>query len=132
MTKLHKVLGYAGLLPFLVLSLLVYNDQREIEWMLRDYSALIFSFLGGLLWLSSTRVYVPAHVAVVAVSCMLWAWCWLIVPQFFPLWLLAASFLALLFYEMQTLSAVYSDALMSLRKRLSLVAALSLLFAAFA
>ncbi|EMR12129.1 hypothetical protein MPL1_11803 [Methylophaga lonarensis MPL] len=132
MTKLHKVLGYAGLLPFLVLSLLVYSDQREIEWMLRDYSALIFSFLGGLLWLSSTRVYVPAHVAVVAVSCMLWAWCWLIVPQFFPLWLLAASFLALLIYEMQALSAVYSDALMSLRKRLSLVAALSLLFAAFA
>ncbi|WP_430010128.1 DUF3429 family protein [Methylophaga lonarensis] len=132
MTRLHKLLGYAGLLPFISLSLLMHSQQADMEWMLRSYAALIFSFLGGLLWLASTRIYVPSHVAVMAVSCMLWGWCWLIVPQFFPLWLLSASFLALLIYEMQALSAVYSDALMSLRKRLSLVAALSLLFAAFA
>lgn len=132
MTRLHTLLGYAGLFPFISLSLLMHSQAADMEWMLRSYAALIFSFLGGLVWLASTRDYVPAHLAVVAVCCMLWAWCWLIVPQFFPFWLLAASFICLLIYETQTLSTVYSDTLMSMRKQLSWVAALSLLFATFA
>lgn len=132
MTRLHTLLGYAGLLPFVFLSLLMHGHAADMEWLLRSYAALIFSFLGGLVWLASTRDFLPAHVAVVAVCCMLWAWCWLIVPQLFPLWLLAASFIGLLIYETQALSTVYSKTLMSLRKQLSWVAALSLLVATFA
>ena len=131
MTRLHQLLGYAGLIPFVVLAMLTVTGvyAASIEWLL-SYAALIFSFLGGLLWLVSMQYELPKHVPLVSVSVMLWAWCWLLWPTFNWFWLAAWSFLSLWLYEKFYLAAVLSPAFLRLRGQLSLIAAISLIAAA--
>lgn len=131
MSRTHQLLGYAGLIPFIGLALLnilgSYPDSSE--WLL-SYAALIFSFLGGLLWLVSMQYELPRHVPMVSVGLMLWAWCWLLWPTFNWFWLAAWSFLGLWLYEKFYLASVYSPAFLRIRAHLSLIAALSLISAA--
>lgn len=131
MTRLHQLLGYAGLIPFIGLALLTVTGIYPVssEWLL-SYAALIFSFLGGLLWLVSMQYELPKHVPVVSVSVMLWAWCWMLWPAFNWFWLAAWSFLGLWLYEKFYLASVLSLAFLRLRGQLSLIAAISLIAAA--
>ncbi|MTI64168.1 DUF3429 domain-containing protein [Methylophaga sp.] len=127
----HRYLGYAGLIPFIVLALGSLLNSRHAEIFLIDYAALIFSFLGGMLWTLSIRQKLPAHVALVAVSAMLWAWLWLLTPAYNWLWLAALSFVALWLYEWSLLRRFIAHDFLILRGQLSLVAALSLVLANF-
>lgn len=131
MSRLHQLLGYAGLIPFIGLALInalgIFPSSGD--WLL-TYSALIFSFLGGLLWRVSMQNELPRHVPLVSVGLMLFSWCWLLLPIFNWFWLAAWSFLGLWLYEKFYLTSVYSPAFMRLRGQLSLIAALSLISAA--
>ncbi len=131
MSRTHQFLGYAGLIPFIGLALLNafggYPDSSE--WLL-SYAALIFSFLGGLLWLVSMQYELPRHVPLVSAGMMLWAWCWLLWPAMNWFWLAAWSFLGLWLYEKFYLASVYSPAFLRMRAQLSLIAALSLISSA--
>ncbi|HBH10538.1 MAG TPA: DUF3429 domain-containing protein, partial [Gammaproteobacteria bacterium] len=72
MKRLHQVLGYAGLIPFFVFALLSYLNQ-DFKIILVCYSALIFSFLAGLLWASSLSNKQPTHTLYMSISAMLWS-----------------------------------------------------------
>lgn len=129
MTAWHTRLGYAGLLPFVGLSALVLAEFPQASAWLLSYSALIYSFLGGLLWLASLNAKLPTHTLFVSVGVMLWAWLWLLLPQY-PWHLVAAiSFVLLWLYERVYLSDVYPRGFMRLRQWLTSLAALSLLLA---
>lgn len=131
MSRLHQLLGYAGLIPFIGLAVLTVTGvyPASSEWLL-TYAALIFSFLGGLLWLVSMQYQLPKHVPLVSIALMLWAWCWLLWPAFNWFWLAAWSFLGLWLYEKFYLASVYSPAFLRMRGHLSLIAGLSLMAAA--
>ncbi len=127
----HRYLGYAGLIPFVILALGSLLDNRHAEIFLLDYAALIFSFLGGMLWTLSIRETLPAHVALVSVSAMLWAWLWLLTPAYNWFWLAALSYVALWLYEWFLLRRFIEHQFLMLRGQLSLIAALSLVLANF-
>lgn len=129
MSPQHRYLGYAGLIPFVFLATASLLDSRHAAIFLIDYAALIFSFLGGMLWSLSLREKMPAHVALVSVSAMLWAWLWLITPAYNWFWLAALSFVALWLYEWFLLRRFIAHDFLMLRGQLSLIAALSLVLA---
>lgn len=127
----HRYLGYAGLIPFVVLAIFSLFDSRHAEIFLLDYAALIFSFLGGILWSLSIKEPMPAHVSLVSVSAMLWAWLWLLTPAYNWFWLAALSYVALWLYEWFLLRRFIAHDFLILRGQLSLIAALSLVLANF-
>lgn len=127
----HRYLGYAGLIPFVILAIGSLFDNRHAEIFLIDYAALIFSFLGGMLWTLSIKETLPVHVALVSVSAMLWAWLWLLTPAYNWFWLAALSFVALWLYEWFLLRRFIEHEFLMLRGQLSLIAALSLVLANF-
>ena len=129
MNSHQRLLGYAGLIPFVLLSLAAVSDISHARFFLLGYAALIFSFLGGILWGISLGRNLPAHVSLVSVSCMLWSWLWLLMPGYDWFWLAALSFIALWCYEWLGLRHVYHPDFLYLRGQLSLVAALSLVMA---
>lgn len=130
MSRLHTLLGYGGLIPFIALSILTVSGYSAAAGWLISYAALIFSFLGGLLWVASIKVPLPRQVAVVSVVLMLWAWCWLLFPAVNWFWWAAWSFLGLWLYEKRFVADFYGAGLLHLRLQLSLIAALSLLLTA--
>ncbi|TCK08634.1 DUF3429 domain-containing protein [Marinobacterium mangrovicola] len=129
MTPWHSRLGYAGLIPFIGLTALVLQSFPGASYWLLSYSALILSFLGGLLWAGSLNRQVPTHVLFVSVGVMIWAWVWLLLPQFS--WYLPGSitFVLLWLYERIFLGDTYSREFMRLREWLTGLAALSLFLA---
>lgn len=126
----HRTLGLAGLMPFIGLTLATLAGADIYRLYLLSYAALIFSFLGGVLWFVSLRPQAPAHITWLSVLMMLWAWSWLH-PQFpLPVWIAALSFVALHGYERLCVKAFYPAAFMQLRQWLTLIASLSLIVAA--
>jgi hypothetical protein len=130
MSFLHRLLGFAGLIPFLGLSLLAVTNIYPAEHLLIGYAALIYSFLGGVIWSFSLQNPV-GHTSVLSVSLMLWAWSWLLMPISVALPLAAVSFALLPLYEHRYLKPLYPQAFMRLRWQLSVVAATSLSVAVF-
>lgn len=144
----HRLLGYAGLIPFLGLTGLVLTHQANAEFWLMSYAALIFSFLGGVQWFATLHVaQLPSdqfadQSAVhedrllfkqgVSVGVMLWAWLWLIVPQVDWFIWAGLSFWVLWLYERSLFSNIYPNTFMTLRRNLSLVAGSCLLLAGIA
>lgn len=129
MTPWHSRLGYAGLIPFIGLTALVLQSFPGASYWLLTYAALILSFLGGLLWSGSLNRQVPTHVLFVSVGVMIWAWVWLLLPQFS--WYLPGSitFVLLWLYERIFLGDTYPREFMRLREWLTGLAALSLFLA---
>ncbi len=127
MTSWHRYLGYAGLIPFIVLSLASLAGIQHAHFFLLSYAALIFSFLGGILWGCSLQLRLAPHVSLVSISCMLWAWLWLLMPGYDWLIPAALSFALLWLYEWFLLKQHVSRDFLKLRGQLSLVAAFSLL-----
>ncbi|MCV6611982.1 MAG: DUF3429 domain-containing protein [Amphritea sp.] len=130
LTDTHRTLGIAGLMPFIGLSLVAISGSELYSLYLLTYAALIFSFLGGVLWFVSLNQQAPGHLAWISVSVMLWAWSWLH-PQFpAALLLAAASFIGLHLYERYYLAGLYPQAFMTLRSMLTVIASVSLAVAA--
>ncbi|WP_438971268.1 DUF3429 domain-containing protein [Methylophaga sp.] len=127
MTSSQRYLGYGGLIPFVFLSLVTLAGIDHAAFFLITYAALIFSFLGGILWGVSLDKRLPQHVSLVAVSSMLWAWVWLLMPGYDWFILAALSFMALWLYEWLLLRRVLDKSFIQLRGQLSLVAAFCLL-----
>lgn len=133
---LYRLLGYAGLIPFLGLAVL--SQVTVLDWdvqlVLLSYAAMIYSFLGGVLWgaaVVSGRHEKGGHSLLwVSVISMLWSWGWLLGtflwPEFNFLWLASGSFLLLWLYETRVMNGVFPELFMRLRRNLSWVAALSL------
>ena len=69
---LIRALGYAGLLPFLLLLLLawqpVLGSSAQAVQLFHIYSALILAFMAGVLWPVLYRAEAPTTMAIVAVS----------------------------------------------------------------
>jgi len=99
-----KILGYAGLIPFLVFAagswvVLPYvNDSITI---LLNYAAIILSFMGAIHWgvamagdeIDSAKYYVASVIPA------LLAWIALLLPQTMALSLLLSGFIGLLIYD---------------------------------
>ena len=135
MKRLHLVLGYAGLIPFFVFALLSYLNQ-DFKIILVCYSALIFSFLAGLLWASSLSNKQPTHTLYMSISAMLWSFIWIFFAleiKFYSLLFITISFsfVALYCYERIYLSNIYPDYFLKLRMHLSLSAATILFLVSF-
>ena len=135
MKRLHQVLGYAGLIPFFVFALLSYLNQN-FKIILVCYSALIFSFLAGLLWASSLSNKQPTHTLYMSISAMLWSFIWIFFAleiKFYSLLFITISFsfVALYCYERIYLSSIYPAYFLKLRMHLSLSAATILFLVSF-
>jgi hypothetical protein len=130
MTKQMRFLGFFGLIPFILLAVADLGGSHHAAIFLISYAALIFSFLGGLLWGQGLTKPMPLHSSLVSVSAMLWAWVWLLMPGYNWFWLAALSFIALWLYEWLLLRRWIDPAFLRLRGQLSFVAAVCLLIAA--
>ena len=93
------LLGYAGVLPFAALALVVLFGQGDWPALALQaflaYGAVILSFLGGIRWGAAARA-TPIRAAefVVAVVPSLWAWaCLLVASPEFAAWGLLGGFL---------------------------------------
>ncbi|MBN2866050.1 MAG: DUF3429 domain-containing protein [Thiotrichales bacterium] len=135
MTPWHVVLGYAGLIPFIGLPLLMVWGSAHFPqaafWLI-SYAALIFSFLGGVQWMATLKAEDQKNSTfkqIMSVSVMLWAWLWLIVPQIDWFILAGLSFWALWIYEYFAMNQAYPKTFIQMRRNLSLVAGVSLMSA---
>lgn len=125
MSKQHRLLGYAGLIPFIALAVAEITNFADTRYWLISYAALVFSFLGGIVWFASMRS-AQLHNALVSVSTMLWAWCWLILPGYDWLFLAGLSYIALFLYECLAVSKAYASGFLRLRGQLTIIASLAL------
>lgn len=131
LSRTHSLFGYLGLIPFF--GLVVASERlggHYAEWLL-SYAALIFTFLGGIIWFSSLVEGAAKHQVWVSIIGMLWAWSWLIYPLEYPMLIAGISFLALWLYERHCLVSIYPAEFWTLRTVLSLGAASALIAAEY-
>jgi len=100
-----KILGYAGLIPFLVFSIghwitLPYIDDPSA--ILIAYAAVILSFMGAIHWGAAITTSDKKHSAhlIVSVIPALIAWLALLLPADFSMSVLLLGFIILLVYEL--------------------------------
>jgi Protein of unknown function (DUF3429) len=112
-------LGYAGLVPFVLLAALLWIVQADLRpWLtiaLTSYTALIATFLGGIHW---------------GITPSLIAWLGLIMPAYAGLPLLAALLIICYVVDRRSYVTAGWGAWLPMRLRLTAVAALSCLIAA--
>ena len=131
MKKIHYILGYTGLIPFIGLSITTILGDSVSNAVLLSYACLIASFLGGTLWMSSIEHKLANHVAITSNLFMLFAWAILIFQKTDGIFYLASAlFISLICYERRYLKHLYSAEYLTLRTVLSWVVAGSLLVVA--
>jgi hypothetical protein len=134
-------LGYAGLIPFVGLALLLWLVKAELHpfvaTALLCYGAVIASFLGGIHWGIAFSMAPDQGGAAknhllwsVALSCL--AWIAVIMPAYAGLPLLGLIFVASYLVDRKWWPQAGLGAWLTLRFRLSSLAALSCLFGAAA
>lgn len=130
-------LGYAGLIPFVLGAALVwllppYSDEHvfALEGMAK-YAALIVSFLGGIHWGLGFRATVPSPGPFAwGVVPALLAWIAVLMPAYAGLVVLGALLIVCYVVDRKAYRAHDAEAWLTLRFRLSAVAALSCFLAA--
>ena len=128
-----RILGYAGLVPFVVLALdplttQVFAPPLARLWLL-GYGAVILSFLGGVVWGRSLRRDDAGTAMIVSVLIALAGWASLLLIGGEAFWILAAGFAAALAYD---LGSDLPPWFRRLRIHLSIGAILSMLAGALA
>lgn len=131
-------LAYAGLIPFLLGALLVWllaGYQAEahafVTLALSCYAALIISFLGGIHWGLGMRQTVPSPQPFIwGVVPSLLAWVAVVMPPYAGLVLHGVLLVLCYLVDRRTYPALGAGAWLTLRFRLSAVAALSCFLAA--
>jgi hypothetical protein len=123
-------LGYAGLLPFAIGALLVWAVRPDahpyVTALLAAYAAVIVSFLGGIHWGLAMRHAVPPHVLLVwGVVPSLVAWVAVVMPAYAGLVVLGAMLVVCYLVDRRVYPAQGVAAWLTLRFRLTAVAALS-------
>ena len=103
-----RMLGFAGLIPFIALPLMVMSQALAVfEAVLYfcQYSAVILSFLGGVHWYDAIHRTQANSQLTLAMLPSIIAWLALVLlPYDFALWTLAAAYLATLVYDHHALS----------------------------
>ncbi|MCP4077312.1 MAG: DUF3429 domain-containing protein [Gammaproteobacteria bacterium] len=131
MQKIHYILGYSGLIPFIGLAMLQIAGWPMAQFVLIGYSTLIISFLAGTLWAASIYYSLNWQVALVSNLIMLAAWIILLLHESTAILIWAAILLALqLFYESWKLKPLYPARLIKMRYVLTFGASCSIVFAA--
>lgn len=140
-STLPNLLGYAGLLPFIVLTVFLFDDHNHFgmwQHFLLSYGAIILTFVGALHW--SFAMTLPTLPASKQSSLFLWsvtpslvAWLAMSIPRFYGFILLIIFFLLALWRD-QSLAKKVSLApwYLPLRRNLTLVAVACLLIGALA
>lgn len=130
-----RLLGYSGLIPFIISSALIWIPQyhQTAFESLSIYSAIIVTFIGGVHWgiaVQLTQQAIPSRVNsqfIFSVIPSLIAWVAIVFIQSYTLIILAISFVLFRLIEklhyIQHLPAWYSQ----LRNHLTLVATLSII-----
>jgi Protein of unknown function (DUF3429) len=133
---LAKRLGYAGLIPFVLLAALLWIVQTDLRpWLtiaLTSYAALIATFLGGIHWgIAAQRPHheQPFHY-IWGITPSLIAWLALIMPAYAGLPLLALLLIVCYFVDRRSYATVGWSGWLSLRLRLTVISALSCLIGA--
>lgn len=128
--ELAQKLGYAGLIPFVLMAAAVWflpeNNALTISQHFIAYSAIILSFISCLLWSAAlfsqtgeTTNQQKKQWLVISISFSLIAWLSLMLPQDLAIWVLMAGYYALLRYEKSALHDTYPDWFHELRHWLS-------------
>lgn len=128
--ELAQKLGYAGLIPFVLMAAAVWflpeSNALTISQYFIAYSAIILSFLSCLLWSAALFTQTDATTnqqkkqwLVISISFSLIAWLSLLLPQGLGIWVLMTGFYALLRYEKRSLHTIYPDWFYELRHWLS-------------
>jgi hypothetical protein len=136
--QLIQRLGYAGLIPFILLSLLMWIVTPEahafVAIALSAYAATISSFLGGIHWGIGLRHNAPQRKLhmVWGVIPSLVSWVAVIMPAYAGLPLLALLLLACYLVDRKTWAEAGLRDWMTMRFRLTVVSTLSCLLGAAA
>ena len=129
-------LGYAGLVPFVLLAALLWIVQDDLRpWLaiaLTSYAALIATFLGGIHWglAAAGPAYLRRFHTIWGITPSLVAWVALIMPAYAGLPLLGALLIACAAVDRSTYPAAGWAAWLPMRYRLTVVAAFSCLLGA--
>ena len=102
--RIALALGYAGLIPFVVLAIDPLTTQYFAPplarlWLL-GYGAVILSFLGGIVWGRSLERPEAGVAMIVSILISLAAWAALVLIGQEAFWILAAGFAGALAYDM--------------------------------
>ncbi len=138
--KLAIRLGYAGLIPFVLLALLLWIVEHDLRpWLtiaLTSYAALIATFLGGIHWgIAGCMADEPTSAQrsfhlIWGITPSLIAWLALIMPAYAGLPLIAALLVACYVVDRKSYPAAGWSAWLPMRLRLTVVAVLSCLVGA--
>lgn len=127
MHPIHTILGYLGLIPFIGLSALHIYQWLPAYELLVTYSALILSFLAGLLWMSAMDTERSIRLAIASKGIVLASWALLYLnPGHVILYAFSLLFILLYLFETLYLKSLYPSGFFSLRSRLTVITTLSL------
>jgi hypothetical protein len=135
-SRLATQLGYAGLIPFVLIAALLWIVQSDFRpWLslaLSSYAALIATFLGGIHWgIAAQRLpHEQTFHYVWGVTPSLIAWLALIMPAYAGLPLLAALLVICYLVDRKAYATAGWSAWLPLRLRLTAVATMSCLVGA--
>jgi hypothetical protein len=98
--QLAKILGYAGLIPFIFFSVAAWVHLpwfSNPHFVLSTYAAVILSFMGAIHWgVAMSRESISANFELgYSVVPALLAWLALLIPALFAYWLLILCFIVL-------------------------------------
>jgi hypothetical protein len=135
-SRLATRLGYAGLIPCVLLAVLLWTVQADLlPWLsiaLTSYAALIATFLGGIHWgIAAQRPHREQTLHYIwGVTPSLVAWLGLIIPAYAGLPLLATLLVVCYLVDRKSYAAAGWSAWLPMRLRLTAVAAGSCLIGA--
>ena len=137
-SKLAKILGYAGLVPFVCLSLAAWIAMPVIDdphYMLIAYAAVILSFMGAVHWgiaMSKDSSIMNAELGLSVLPALL-GWLALLMPALIAYILLITGFGLLFAADRVARNAgVFPDWYLPMRFVLTLVVIVCMVFAALA
>ncbi|MBS7807048.1 DUF3429 domain-containing protein [Variovorax sp. PCZ-1] len=129
-------LGYAGLIPFVLLAALLWIVQADLRpWLtiaLASYAALIATFLGGIHWgIAAAQSFGQRSFHLIwGVTPSIIAWLALIMPAYAGLPLIAALLVACYLVDLKSYPSAGWAAWLPLRLKLTVIAVLSCLIGA--
>ena len=134
--RMAKILGYAGLIPFIVFSTGTWMTLPLMEnahTALMTYAAIILSFMGAIHWglaMSQNSSHANLQLAGSVVPALL-GWLALLIPMLYGYGLLALSFVVLYFADkLAGDNALVPSWYLPMRVKLTTVVVLCLVFAA--
>jgi len=131
--KTAKVLGYAGLIPFIILSIASWIEIPYLDnavYALITYAAIILSFMGAIHWgmAMSKTDNKQSKYFIASVIPALAAWFSLLFTAFFSLIILLTGFISLIIYDLAVeKTQAFPGWYIPMRIRLTFIVVLSLI-----